>query len=312
MESREKRTGLLAGLLIAATLAAGSVRVVADGDEEEYLRIVGEVRKELNLPFSDPDDPGLLARRARLRELFKAVPASYAKEFYDRLGVTRTEDELSRTFHYRLATATRMEMLGILAKKAETAEPTTPAAVVWPTEPLPPSETPQFDTALRGLEGLVAGTTDARKWRYDCWIGKLKRPDVDDRVVEWARICPSTSGAIGAAFVVGPCDLRIGMRPSQQEIENAIDSIDDVENKGSTLGIITYMKSDIVVGNTTASLALDNLRMTHDDVQAAVRKLDQWANSPTGGSSAMPDAYISIKDWIGQHQSDPRSLYSCF
>jgi len=35
-----------------------------------------------------------------------------------------------------------------------------------------------------------------------------------------------------------------------------------------------------------------------DRVIEAIEKLDKWANSP-GASSAMPAAYVSLKDWIG-------------
>jgi hypothetical protein len=56
------------------------------------------------------------------------------------------------------------------------------------------------------------------------------------------------------------------------------------------------------------SLPLENLRALHDEVIKAIDKLDKWANSPTGGSSAMPSAYVSIKDWIGTRQRDPKSV----
>ena len=51
--------------------------------------------------------------------------------------------------------------------------------------------------------------------------------------------------------------------------------------------------------------------MTHDMVVMAIDKLDKWANNPMGGSSAMAKEYVSIKDWIGRRQRDPKSVYSC-
>jgi hypothetical protein len=134
---------------------------------------------------------------------------------------------------------------------------------------------------------------------------------VDDRVVRWGQICPITTGAIGAAYMVGPCDLMMGTPVKQQDIQTTIRSIADVDTKGPALGIITFIKADIVVSEEMTSLPLENLRMMHDDVQAAIDKLDKWANNPMGGSSAMPTAYVSIKDWIGKRQRDPRSVYSC-
>ena len=50
---------------------------------------------------------------------------------------------------------------------------------------------------------------------------------------------------------------------------------------------------------------------THDDVVRAIEKLDKWANVDLGGSSGMPTAYVSIKDWIARRQQDPDSVYSC-
>ena len=72
-----------------------------------------------------------------------------------------------------------------------------------------------------------------------------------------------------------------------------------------------YLKSDIVVSEEMTALPLENLQALHDEVIRAIDKLDKWANSPMGGSSAMPTAYVSIKDWIGDRQRDARSIYSC-
>ncbi len=282
----------------------------------QYEQIVEQVRKELQLPFSDPNDPRLLERRQRLKDLFARVPDSFAKALYDRLGMSATGDELSKSFHGRLATATRMELLEILSRKIPSStSPSPPAstqpALVWPDRPLPASESARFSVALSKLEALVRASNDPRKWRYECWFGKLKQPNVDDRLIEWSRICPATSGAIGAAYIVGPCDVVSGMPVSQDKIQKSIRSVADVDTVGQLIGIITHLKADIVVASEMTALPLENLRMTHDRVQEAIEKLGEWANNPMGGSSAMPQAYVAIKDWIGQHQRDPNSLYSC-
>jgi hypothetical protein len=75
-----------------------------------------DLLSELRKKFTDPDDPGLHQRRLRLRRLFKSVPPTRAQALYDRLKVRRRDDELSRAFHYRLATPTRKEMLRILRR----------------------------------------------------------------------------------------------------------------------------------------------------------------------------------------------------
>jgi hypothetical protein len=187
-----------------------------------------------------------------------------------------------------------------------------PATRVWSTEPLPSSEFHRFDKAIKDLETKVSTTTDPRRWRYQCWIGKLKKPDTDDRIITWGRICPKTSGAIGAAWVVGPCDLTQGTPVDQATLQRSIRTVGDVEAANKALQFITYMRSDIVVSFEMTSLPLENLRSTTDDAGLAVEKLDKWANSQLGGSSAMPPAYRAIKDWIMKRQNDPKSLYSCF
>jgi hypothetical protein len=298
----------------AAILASAAVIVRAD-DAATYTQIVDTLRKELAKPFSDPDDPGLLERRARLRTLFSGVPPSHAKTLFDRLGVKPTKDELSKEFHYRLSTATRQELLGILAKIPSPAPPSAPApkpapALVWGTMPLPASEAPRFNTALSTLEDLVNKSNDPRKWRYQCWFKKLKA-GADDRVVEWGRICPAKYGATGAAYIVGPCDLMWGTPVSQDVIYKNVRSIADVEANGADIGIITHLRSDLVVAVEMTALPFENLQTTHDMVVMAIDKLDKWANNPMGGSSAMAKEYVSIKDWIGQRQRDPNSVYSC-
>lgn len=183
---------------------------------------------------------------------------------------------------------------------------------VLPTRPLPTSEYQRFEKAIMNLENEVARTQDPRKQRYLCWIKKLKNPNVDDRIIGWSKICPSISGAIGAARVVGPCDITKGKPVDQTKLERSIRSVNDVDIANQSLKFITHMRSAIVVSFELTSLPLENLRRRTDDASEAIRKLGQWANAPLGGSSAMPKAYRAIKSWIIQRQNDPKSLYSCF
>lgn len=80
----------------------------------KYSEIVGKIRAELALPFTNPNDPGLYQRRLRLKALFASVPPTYATLLYLRLGDKSSCGDLSRQFHYRLATPTRQELLNIL------------------------------------------------------------------------------------------------------------------------------------------------------------------------------------------------------
>jgi hypothetical protein len=284
-----------------------------------YDEILNRIRQELVLQFSDPNDPGLAQRRRRLRGVFASVPASRTRELYALLGEQATRDELSRLFHGRLASATRQELLRILHDRFPTAAPASapqpqpPAPTpVWPSEPLPPAAKARFQVAFNALQQQVAGSNDPRAWRYRCWLAKLAA-GADDRMIEWHKICPSTSGAIGAAYVVGPCDLVAGRSVDQAALQSAIKAVPDVEPANQRLKFITHMRSDILFAYemTSPSLHLENFTRFHDEVDRAVTKLDLWANSALGGSSAMPPAYVSIKDWIGARQRDPNSVYSC-
>jgi hypothetical protein len=299
-----------ARLLLPSTHTDGDA-VFAEGDE--YEQILARVRRELALRFIDPHDPRLLERRRRLRLLFESVPPGRARELHERLGTRATSDELSRAFHGRLATATRVELLGILRERAA-ASPTPPKPPPWldTAAPLPADAEKRFRAALKALEPRAQASTDARAWRYRCWLSKLKA-GADDRVIKWHRICPRTSGAIGAALIVGPCDITAGPAVDQAELEAAMTSVDDVETANRRLRFMTYLRSDILFTQEMIgeSLQLESLRMLHDEVSQAVCKLAIWANNPMGGSSAMPPAYIAIKDWIGRRQRDPNSVYSC-
>jgi hypothetical protein len=104
------------GCPIVDDIGAGERGAQAPVAEEdlEYEQILGQIRRELDLRFRDPNDPGLIRRRRRLRDLFTSVPGPRTKELHARLGARPTGDELSRLFHGRLATATRHELLKIL------------------------------------------------------------------------------------------------------------------------------------------------------------------------------------------------------
>jgi hypothetical protein len=190
--------------------------------------------------------------------------------------------------------------------------PQQPAALVWPNAPLPTSEIHRFQKAIEDLETKAYSTTDPRRQRYLCWIEKLKKPDVDDRIIRWNRICPKISGAIGAAYVVGGCDPTLGIPVNQAAFERSIRSVSDVETANKSLEFITYIRPDIVVSYEMTSQQLESLRMVTDEAGRAIEKLNFWANNPMGGSSAMPPAYRAVKDWIMMRQKDPKSLYSCF
>jgi hypothetical protein len=284
-----------------------------------YEEILDLIRAELALKFSSPDDPGLFERRQRLKALFEAVPTDRAGELRRQLGDQATSDALSKQFHGRLSTPTRRQMIGILdAKVAEPtpdepgpAEPT--PSVVSPRSELPADAGPRWRAARAALAEAVAAADDPRKDRYECWLATAQMGG-DDRVIEWRTICPQTSGAVGAAAIVGPCELS-GFNVDQTELESAITTTGDVDAGGERLGIFTHLRSHIVFEHEVLGPSVDNFRVLHDEVQRAIRNLDIWANSPIpidGADRAMPPAYIALHDWVAKQQKDRNSIYSCF
>jgi len=99
-------------------------------DQAKMQTILTDIRAQLQRRFTRPDDPRLLDRRRTLRNLLNSVPPSQAKKLHDRLRIRRRDDELSRLFHYRLATATRNELLGILLNLVRTHEEQLLVAIV--------------------------------------------------------------------------------------------------------------------------------------------------------------------------------------
>lgn len=289
-------------------------------NDQSLEQTVAKTQSELDLKFSDPNDPGLAERRKRLRQLFSSLPPRSAKEFRKRLGTTPTGHPLSQKFHSTLARETRNELLRVLDTLAATAQPHLPdTSAPEPTlltthAPLPISEAPRFRTVLQTLKGSAQNSTDPRVRRAKCWMEKLTREEADDRIVPWIKICPMTSGAMGAALVVGPCVIGRGSTVDQAALEAAIKDVRDVEPANEELRFIVHVKPEVV--NNREFVAAEDLELEAflaltNDGAVAVEKLDEWANAPLGGSSAMPPAYRAIKDWIGARQRDPRSGYSC-
>jgi hypothetical protein len=287
-----------------------------------YEEILTEISRELALKFSSPDDPGLFERRQRLKGLFEAVPDDRAEELRGQLGDRATSDPLSKQFHGRLSTPTRRQMLGILDAKIAASsssaepepEPEPTPVVVSPRSELPADAGPRWRAAREALAEAIAAADDPRKDRYACWLATAQMGG-DDRVIEWRTICPSTSGAVGAALIIGPCDITSGMSIDQTRLEATVATVADVETRGDGLGVFTHLRSQIVFDHETLGPSVESFRFLHDQVQRAIQKLDLWANSPIpvdGADRAITPPYVALKDWIVKQQKNSDSIYSCF
>lgn len=83
-------------------------------NDVECLRVQEELTVELNRKFRSTDKEGLANRRKNLNTLFENTSRSCATMLVALLGEKRNDAELSRLFHYKLARATRKELLDIL------------------------------------------------------------------------------------------------------------------------------------------------------------------------------------------------------
>jgi hypothetical protein len=153
--------------------------------------------------------------------------------------------------------------------------PPKPSMVV-PWEPLPPTAKDRFNAALAALEQKIKARPDSRDWCYRCWFDKL-RNGADDHVIEWHRICPAQTGAIGAAYAVGACNVADGSPVDQAALEHAIHATSDVEKPNAGL---------------SSSRSCD-------------RTLSLRTSQPPKRST------WRISAQIGQQQKNPGSVYSC-
>jgi hypothetical protein len=121
----------------------------------QHEGFVRRVEQELALRSRGLDDPCLHLRRARLCSVFASVPPDRARTLPDGLRRRRPANELSRAFHDRLVTATRIELLRILAMNPAPAPvpPTFPVAFASGpiAAPAQPAATPYRPPAGVGL-----------------------------------------------------------------------------------------------------------------------------------------------------------------
>jgi len=302
-------------LAIAAVLtvrASAQSRMFGDGTCAAAAETLLE---ELRTPFADPNDPGLHERRVRLRGLFNGLQPSCAREMRELLGDDPGIERLSVLFHSELATSTRHELLEILDRRAASSN-TEPATgdddLPSEHQPLPAKDLPRYENAFSALR--LALTDDvpplAERRREECWLEKLARVDVDDRVIWWETICPRESMA-SSPFVTS-CDLAF-RNVSEQDLHAEIEGLDDVERVNDRLRFVQHVRSAIVFNHELGAAPARNFRLAIRQASKTVDTLDKMANAMgLGGASAMPRYYRALAGWLGERQGDVRSVLSCF
>ena len=176
---------------------------------------------------------------------------------------------------------------------------------------LPPSLQPRFQKALTRLETLVnsKGATDPRRGRYQCWIGKLRNPNVDDRVITWRTICPRKSNA--AAPFSTSCPVKSLRDVDEDDLKQFVTSPDQVEAANKKLGFILHLRSQILRNDELLQLPFESFRALHDQIDKTMDLLDKMSTRMFRGGSGMPKYYQHIDTWLGQRQEDKQSILNC-
>ncbi|MFH0343570.1 MAG: hypothetical protein ACHBNF_15925 [Chromatiales bacterium] len=79
---------------------------------KSLLDVIEAITCELEIPFTNPNDPGLYQRRIRLKNFIRGIKPRHLETLFGRLQ--NRNDRLTQLFHSRLHRATRQELLGLL------------------------------------------------------------------------------------------------------------------------------------------------------------------------------------------------------
>ena len=79
---------------------------------KSFPNIIQAIKCELEIPFTNPNDPGLHQRRIRLKNFLKGINPKHVEILFKRLQ--NKDDRLTGLFHSKLHRATRQELLAVL------------------------------------------------------------------------------------------------------------------------------------------------------------------------------------------------------
>ena len=148
-------------------------------------------------------------------------------------------------------------------------------------------------------------------------LNKLFKPDADDRVILWCKICPTKSNFRDSSYEM--CKASGISAIDEDYLRRYIRSQNDVENPNDQLRSLQLIDR-LKVYFLTIQLSnpndgdevgiLKSLGTIDEQMKKATHKLGIMADPALGGID-MPIYYQAIKDWIVSKQKDPNSVYSC-
>jgi hypothetical protein len=146
--------------------------------------------------------------------------------------------------------------------------------------------------------------------QLNCWVHKLGEANVDDRVIEWTRICPNlqTSPARASSVCEPP------MTVPEESLYQNVKTMAEVEPANNQLHFIAFVKSEVLdlqtsfPGNDRDQFVVDQLHHLIRNVNKAKQELDAMAASTEHGG--IPRHYRAMREWIARKSAEPNSLYS--
>jgi hypothetical protein len=138
-------------------------------------------------------------------------------------------------------------------------------------------------------------------------------PNVDDRVIEWGKICPREFS--DGAFMVFSCPKKQDGDVSQVDLWKNIKSKNDVVKANRKLRFMTHLRSYILKHYGSGLVSLSQFRGIHDRVNKTIESFNDMdaAGGGSGGGSAVGRELQAIANWLHDRQQDlGNSVMSCF
>ena len=169
-------------------------------------------------------------------------------------------------------------------------------------ESLDPSYLPMPGDRAGQLKSAIDAAT--KKLKSDslshCWLSKLGDAKVDDRLLEWTRICPpfSREGLLAGRS----CSVTA----IQQDL--LLDELTDaaaVEKADGTLRLAVHLRSLVLAIGARSDVA-EKLASLEEDVKTAESELAKVK------SDSRSKHYLALRSWLEARKGDSNSLYhSC-